>query len=458
MVAPTVRIIETPTLGNRSYVVHDGVVALAIDPPRDIDRIVETLEADGVELVAVFETHIHNDYVTGGLALADRFSATYHVHAQDSVAFDRRPIVGGDSVDVGDRLQVTAVATPGHTFHHLSYRIDDRADDRVIGIFTGGSLLYGATGRPDLLGPEHTDELVAHQYESAQRLAELVPADTPVFPTHGFGSFCAAGASAAPSDGSTVAEEVASNPVFDHDRDRWIDAVLDGLGEYPAYYAHVGPRNLAGPDAPDLSPPESADREEIRRRLAGGEWVVDLRHRSAFAAAHRPGTVNFGIDGSLATYVGWLIPWGTPITLVAERPEDIAAAQRELVRIGIDRPAAAATGDPADWSDGPTASFPTATFADLAEVRSHRPVAVLDVRRRDETVAGAIDGASTIPLSELLERMDELPDAEIWVHCAGGYRASIGASMVAAAGHRVVAVDDAFDAAVDAGLPLTVER
>ena len=180
MVAPTVRIIETPTLGNRSYVVHDGVVALAIDPPRDIDRIVETLEADGVELVAVFETHIHNDYVTGGLALADRFSATYHVHAQDSVAFDRRPIVGGDSVDVGDRLQVTAVATPGHTFHHLSYRIDDRADDRVIGIFTGGSLLYGATGRPDLLGPEHTDEPVAdvtgaEQAGGRQRKTRLPP-------------------------------------------------------------------------------------------------------------------------------------------------------------------------------------------------------------------------------------------------------------------------------------------
>jgi rhodanese-related sulfurtransferase len=175
----------------------------------------------------------------------------------------------------------------------------------------------------------------------------------------------------------------------------------------------------------------------------------------AFAAGHVAGTLNFGLDGSFATYLGWLIPWGTPLTLLAETPGQIAEAQRELVRIGIDRPAAHATGNPAAWNgDADLATFPRATFADLAQVRHHRRVVILDTRRNLEAAEAHIDGAAHIPLHELLNRLHEVPDGEIWVHCAAGYRASIAASLLARAGRHVVAIDDEFTRAREAGLPI----
>jgi rhodanese-related sulfurtransferase len=167
------------------------------------------------------------------------------------------------------------------------------------------------------------------------------------------------------------------------------------------------------------------------------------------------GTLNFGLDGGFATYLGWLVPWGTPLTLLGETPEDVAAAQRELVRIGIDRPAASATGGPERWAAGERlASFPRASFDELAAVRHHRPVVVLDVRRALEWDESHIEGAVHIPLQDLPRRVDEVPGGEVWVHCAAGYRAAAAASLLAAAGRRVVAIDDEYDASARAGLPV----
>lgn len=451
--AITVVPIETPTLGDRSYLVHDGEVAFAVDPQRDIDRVLALLAEKGLRLTHVFESHLHNDYVTGGLALARRTGAEYLVNAADRVSFERTPVQDGEVVLIGPRMRVTAVATPGHTFTHLSYVLADAGEQ--VAVFSGGSLLYGATGRPDLLGAEHTAALVRAQHASARKLARMLPDAAEVFPTHGFGSFCSATQSEAVH--STIGREKGANPALTRDEETYVRELLAGLNDYPAYYAHMAPANAAGPSEPDLSPPSAADPAELRRRIEGGEWVVDLRNRTVFAAGHVPGSLNFGLDGSFATYLGWLIGWGTPLTLLGESADDVALAQRELARIGIDRPAAAAAGNPADWVAGTgigLATFATATFADLAQVRRHRPVTVLDVRRTDEARASRIGGSVNIPLHELPRRMAEVPAGEIWVHCAAGYRASIAASFLAAAGREPVAIDDAFGSARQAGLPM----
>ncbi len=442
--------IDTTTLGDRTYVVHDGNDAFVVDPQRDIDRVLSVLDDAGVRLTHVFETHIHNDYLTGGLALAQRTGAAYLVNAEDQVSFDRTPVRDGQSVPVG-RMRVTAVSTPGHTFTHLSYTLADDSGEHI-GVFSGGSLLYGSTGRPDLLGPEHTDALLRHQHASAHKLAQMLPDAAGVFPTHGFGSFCSSTQSDATE--STIGQEKQTNPVLTQDEEDYVRALLDGLGAYPAYYAHMSPRNAEGPSAPDLSPPAEADPSELRRRIEAGEWIVDLRKRTAFAAGHAPGSLNFGLDGAFATYLGWLITWGTPVTLLGKTAQDVAEAQRELVRIGIDRPAAQATGSPETWSHGQLASFPTGTFADLEEVRRHRPVVVLDVRRDDEYGSARIAGAVNIPIHELPRRVEEVPDGELWVHCASGYRASIAASILDAAGRTLVAIDDSFANAEKVGLQL----
>ena len=455
----TVVPIDTPTLGDRSYLVHDGEVAFVVDPQRDTDRVLALLEERDLRLTHVFESHLHNDYVTGGFALARRTGAQYLVNAADPVTVERTPVRDGEVLGIGPRMRVSVIATPGHTFTHLSYVLADGDAGERVAVFSGGSLLYGATGRPDLLGDQHTAALVRAQHASARKLAMLLPDAAQVFPTHGFGSFC----SATQSDtaNSTIGREKAANPALTRDEETYVRELLAGLTAYPAYYAHMAPANAAGPPEPDLSPPGSADPAEVRRRIEAGEWVVDLRNRTMFAAGHVPGSLNFGLDGSFATYLGWLIDWGTPLTLLGESADDVARAQRELVRIGIDRPAAAATGRPADWVAGTgteLASFPTATFADLAQVRHHRLVTLLDVRRTDESCAARIQGAVNIPLHELPGRLAEVPAGEVWVHCAAGYRASIAASFLAAAGRQPVAIDDVFGTAWQADLPMAQDE
>jgi len=449
--------IETPALGDRSYLVHDGTVALVIDPQRDTDRITALAAEHRVRITHIAETHIHNDYLTGGPALAAATGAAYLVNAADPVSFRRTPVTDGDSVEVGDTLRVRALATPGHTFTHLSYVLE--SDGQVAGVFTGGSLLYGTTGRPDLLGPEHTGALARAQYASAHRLAAELPDTAAVFPTHGFGSFCSVGQSGGRS--STIGGEKLANPVLTLSEPEYTGGVLAALDTWPAYYAHMGPANLAGPPGPDLSPPRQASAEEVRRRVEDGEWVIDLRDRIAFAAGFLPGSASFPLEDSFASYVGWTVPWGAPLTLLGETPEQVAQAQRELARIWADRPAAAASGGPPRWAAGtPLASVRLAKFADLAvamAAAAAQPV-VLDVRRRLEWAESHIAGARHIPLYELAGRAGELPPGEVWVHCQSGYRSIVAASLLAGRGRQVVNVDDDFGNAAAAGLPLQPAR
>jgi len=259
--------IETPTLGDRSYLVHNGADALVIDPQRDIDRVMAAAKNAGVHIRAVFETHIHNDYVTGGLALSRATGAQYYVNADDDVAFDRVGIGDGDIVPVGDQLELQAVLTPGHTFTHLSYLLHHQGG--VVAAFTGGSLLIGAVGRPDLLGESSTRKLASAQYRSAHRLAQAAPDEAQVLPTHGFGSFCSSGQSEVSA--STIGQEKAENSALTSTEADFIEELLSGLDAYPSYYAHMGPRNMNAPDSPaDLTPPVTADPAELRRRLTLG--------------------------------------------------------------------------------------------------------------------------------------------------------------------------------------------
>jgi hydroxyacylglutathione hydrolase len=448
--------IETPSLGDRSYLAHDGEAALVVDPQRDIDRIIALAASLGVRITHVAETHMHNDYVSGGLALSRACGASYLVGAEEPAGFARTPVGDGDRVDVSDAFRIRVAATPGHTFNHLAYVLE--TGDEVAGVFTGGSLLFGSTGRTDLLGTDYAAALARAQHDSARRLARELPDDTPVFPTHGFGSFCAATQAQAQAQASTIAKEKLSNPALTLDADAYVEALLTGLDAWPAYYARMGPANLAGAGAPDLTPPRRAAAAELQRRIETGEWVVDLRDRVAFAAGFLPGSFSFPLDGSFATYLGWLIPHGTPVTLLGETPEQVALAQRELVRIGIDRPAAAATGTPRDWADGrPLASLRLARFSDLAAAMNRHGGAglvLLDVRRRLEWEAGHIEGAVHIPLHELPRRLDEVPPGQVWVHCRTGYRSAVAASLLAARGRDVISIDDEIGNAMTAGLPV----
>ncbi|MDQ6840124.1 MAG: MBL fold metallo-hydrolase [Actinomycetota bacterium] len=384
-----VRIIETPTLGDRSYLVTDGQVALVIDPQRDIDRLVACAAEEGVRITHVAETHLHNDYASGGLVLARSVGASYLMARGDTVAFDRTPIVDNEEIVVG-RMTVTAMATPGHTVHHLAYAVS--VGGRCVGVFTGGSMLYGATGRSDLVSPELAEDLTRDQYRSVRRLADVLDPATPVYPTHGFGSFCAA-SDAPVVDASTIGDETAKNPALRIDKeDAFVKETLAGLSPYPRYYAHMNYLNQAGALPVDLSSLPPADSTTVAMRVGVGEWVVDLRSRQAFADGHLAGTVNIAVDeDSFASYLGWVVPWGSRLTLITDQPSQVADAQRELARIGIDRPGAAFVGSikMLVWPWEPRL-FPITDFVGVAATSTQDSVKILDVRHGHEWRSGHI--------------------------------------------------------------------
>ena len=448
--SPIVEVIETSELGDRSYVAHDGEVAVVIDPQRDIDRVESVLDEHGLTCEVVLETHIHNDYVTGGLELARRAGARYVVAAAEAVEFDRFPVADGDELEAG-RMCIKVISTPGHTVTHLAYRIDD--GEGPAAVFTGGSLLFGSVGRTDLVDSERTEELTRAQFHSARRLAQLSADSDRVYPTHGFGSFCSSGSATGGDRGTIGGERARNDALTEQDEDAFVTRLVAGLTAYPRYYAHMGARNRRGPGPIDLSTPNPVEPDELRMRIDAGEWVVDLRDRAAYAAAHVGGTISIALGQQFSTYLGWLIPWGTPLTLIGETPEQVADAQRQLVRIGIDELDGAAIGTPGTLADSDhVRSYPTASFTELATAQGRDGVVVLDVRRDDERAAGAIPGSVHIPLHSLIERLVQIPEGQLWVHCASGFRASIAASILDRGGFDVVHVDDEYSSAVAAGL------
>lgn len=443
--------IETPSLGDRSYVVTDGRFAAVVDPQRDIDRVLTLVEERGLSVTHVLETHNHNDYVTGGVELARLTGAAYVMAAAEELFFPSLGVRDGDVLEVG-ALTVRALHTPGHTPTHMSYVISD--GERTV-VFTGGSLLYGSVGRTDLISRAMTEELTRAQHATAKRLVAELPDETTVLPTHGFGSFCSSAAAdeqtsnVDPKYGvetSTIAEQKRANVALTiTDTDEFVRTLMEGLDAYPRYYAHMAPRNKVGPGPVDLSPAVEADPTELAQRIHAGEWVVDLRSRTAYARDHVTGTVNVEVGNSFITYLAWIVPWGVSVTLLGDTQEEVSEAQRQMVRVGIDRPAAQALGGVDQYGQGlDRGSYRVDTLDSLAKrMADEEHLHVLDVRRHDERANGGIVGSIHIPIHELERRMNEVPtDGEVWVHCASGYRASIATSLLARAGRTPVLVDD----------------
>ena len=433
-----VTIIETSGLGDRSYVVADGGAAVVIDPQRDIDRVLDVVGE--ARVTHVLETHIHNDYVTGGLELSRAVDAEYVVPDGEELGFSARRVVDGDVIESG-QIRLRVIHTPGHTEHHVSYELRDGSGDPV-GVFTGGSLLFGSTGRTDLVDEAETEALTRAQYRSVRRLADSLPD--------------ACGGLSDSWVRQLLLRVVGRRGLVDHRttarNQPGIDQGRAGLRRRAACRAFGIPRVLRAHGRDQQRRPcgrgsfgSQADRN--RTSYAAG-WNRESGS-SIFAAGWRSppdilkGSLGFELSGSFVTYLGWLHPWGTPLTLIGEDQDQIADARRELVRIGIDDIAGAAdveaVGDAADerrygWPTSPPSPRHLGTDG----------LTVLDVRQSDEFTESHIAGAVNIPLHELLDRVGELPTGEVWVHCASGYRASIAASILDSRGRDVVLIDDEF--------------
>lgn len=437
-------ILSTPELGDRSYIVHDGQKALVIDPQRDIERVIEAASNAGVEIVAIAESHMHNDYVTGGYELATLLGVPYLVNEKDEVSFERVGVSDGFTMKIGE-LNLKVIATPGHTPTHISFEV--RGEDGSGTIFSGGSLLYGSVGRPDLLGPDLVDFLSRSQFRSVNHLAATLPDEFAVAPTHGFGSFCSSNTCEV-SNSSTIGEEKGYNFALTiTDEDEFKETLLAGLDEWPAYYAHMGPLNQSGPSSYFDSLPSLLSDDELAKLINDGAYVVDLREGEAFAAEHIVGTLALGISSSFSAYFGWTYPWGEAIAFVASDLSQVLEAKRQLARIGIENVVGYTLFPKTDSNILTRASMELVTFPGLAEALSKKKAPIVDVRRKNENRESSIPGAINIPVHNLSERhseLDGIKDQTLYVHCAGGYRSVFGASILEKLGFNAIAVRDSY--------------
>jgi hydroxyacylglutathione hydrolase len=429
-----VEVFVTGGLGDNSYLLVSGDEAAVVDPQRDACRFLRAARARGAVVRAVLETHVHNDYVSGAQEIRAATGAQIIAPAKGRYEFPHRPADEGDEVGLGD-LRVTALATPGHTFEHISWLVTER--NTPAAVFTGGSLLVGSAGRPDLLGEQHTAELTRAQYATLQRLAAL-PGGVRVLPTHGAGSFCVA-AMPTTQRTSTIAAEQEDNPLLTAPGlPEFTTELCSELMAHPAYYAHMAPFNRAGatvlgrvPDVPALTVPQ------FRTQAGTGAWIVDARDRDEFAAGHIPGSVNIELNSGFGSYVGWMLPFGAPVILVLPDPAEDSAAEAatQLLRIGWSQVPGYLAGGISAWTGG-LRSYPTASVPELCDAMTRQGnLLVLDVRQELEWAWGTIPGSRTVFVADLPRQLDTIPrDRPAWVICSNGHRASIAASLLDAAG------------------------
>ena len=415
--------IRTEGLGDSTYVViHDGL-ALVVDPQRDLDRFERVLDDTGSELRLVLETHLHNDYVSGGKSLAEELGAELVLPAGAAPTFRHRPAFHHEEIEAGP-ITVRPIHTPGHTPEHMSYLV--LVEDEMLGVFSGGSLLVGSAGRTDLLGRERAETLARLQYLSVNRLAEL-PEYVALYPTHGAGSFCTASGTGELT--STIGDERKTNPVLAYsDQDSFVDGQLEGLVPYPSYYRHMGPTNLTGPPPPPELVTPGIDRGDLEA-LEDDVAIVDIRPKEEYSRGHIEGSVGIPLRDDFGVWVGWVLPYQAPLVLVANGDQSVEEARRQLLRIGFDDVRGVIL-DLSDW-EGDLLSFrtiDTSTFAEAVENGKQ----ILDVRAPDEWETGTIRDSILQYAPDVAQKPSEDLDAEreVYVACGTGYRATIAASFL----------------------------
>jgi glyoxylase-like metal-dependent hydrolase (beta-lactamase superfamily II)/rhodanese-related sulfurtransferase len=442
---------RTPGLGDQTYLLtHDGKGVL-VDPQRDIDRFLDVATERDVELRFVLETHLHNDYLSGGEQAAARTGAELVLPAAAAPAYPHTPAFHLEDIKAAG-LTVRPIHTPGHTPEHTSYLV--LIDGEPVAVFSGGSLLVGSAGRPDLLGAARARTLGKLQYGSVHRLAGL-PRSVGLYPTHGEGSFCTA--TSAGEYTSTIGDEVDTNPLLTiGGAEQFADELLAAPMPIPAFYQYMGPANTLGvPPMPEVSIPELsyADLE----KLPEDTQVVDIRPAAAIAAGYLSGSTGVELADDFGSWVGWLLPYQAPIVLVAEPGQEVAEAVTQLARIGIDT----VRGVVRNLDQAPTSRFELIDVPTFRRRMADRATQVLDVRMPSERETVRLDGASEqfvadLALEGILTSLD--PDRPVLIVCGSGRRAVIAATLLGRAGFQPAVLVGAGVAEVIAAQDAETER
>ncbi len=442
-------------LGHLSTLVADegAGVAAVVDPRRDVDIYLAAARDADLRITHVIETHLHNDYVSGGRELAALTGATHVIGAGAELRHEHRPARDGDAFDVGT-VRFRTLDTPGHTPEHVSYSVADtsRADEPFL-LLTGGSLLVGAVGRTDLLGAENALPFAAAMYGSLHDVLLRHEDSVMVYPTHGAGSLCSTGI--ASTSWSTIGYERRHDPLLaPMEVDAFARALLSGQPTFPRYFARMRPTNQAGPRllggvVPEV-PPLGGDA--LAAALGGGALIVDARAPEVHERERIPGSLSIPAGSSFGTWLGWVVDADRPVILLVNDVADLDDLARQALRIGFESMVGYIDGGFRAWrGSGRTVEAGAALDVDrlaaqLSSGGTDAPI-VIDVRQASEYEAGHIPGSLHIGAGDLPAALDRLPrDRPLATICAGGYRSSVAASMLRAAGFARVS-------SVGAGVP-----
>jgi hydroxyacylglutathione hydrolase len=427
-------------LSQASYLIGDESTgqAVVVDPRRDVAEYLGDAAAKGLRIVGVINTHFHADFVSGHLELARETGAWIGFGEAASASFPIRPLADGERISLGE-VTLEILATPGHTPESISVLVFERPDDdTAYGVLTGDALFIGDVGRPDLLASVGVtaDELGRMLYDSVQHKLMSLPDEVRVFPAHGAGSAC--GKNLSTERQSTIGNQRAFNYACQPmSEEQFLAVVTEGQPSAPGYFVYNATLNKRDREVRDIDATVPALTDaEVEQALAAGAALHDARDVQEFAAGHLRGSVNVPADGRMAETVGMVFTPDQQVVIIAPEGTEQEVATR-FARIGFDN-VLGYLPDPEAFflshqDQVERASRLPAPEADEAATRPD--VQVVDIRNAGEVAAGMLPGARHIPLAELPARADELDAGRpVLLYCAGGWRSSVGASLLRAKG------------------------
>jgi glyoxylase-like metal-dependent hydrolase (beta-lactamase superfamily II)/rhodanese-related sulfurtransferase len=423
------------------FIASDGEAAI-IDPLRDVDTYIQMAEERGVKIKYIFETHFHADFVSGHLELAQKTGAPIVYGPDTKASFKIHMAKDGEEFQVG-KLKIQAIHTPGHTLESTCYLLDDEAGEPYC-VFTGDTLFVGDVGRPDLFsGNLSKEDLAAMMYDTLQTKIKTLNDNIIVYPAHGPGSSC--GKNLGPDTHSTIGAQKATNYALQEmTKEEFIKTVTSGLATPPAYFPINARINKEGYDSLDTvlaTGMTALSIADFKQKVKDGAWILDTRPSTVFTQGFVPESVSVGLDGRFAEWAGIILPFNQPLVLVTEEGKERESIIR-LARVGIDNVQGYLNGGFEAWQN---AGEQLDLIIDIEsdELAMDLPVddllEVIDVRKPGEFDASHVKGARNVPLDTMVDvtniaAIDD--DNNLYVHCAGGYRSVIAASLLKRQGYH----------------------
>lgn len=430
-----------PGLSHLSYLIGGSKSCAVVDPKRDIQVYLDTSKVMGLKITHILETHLHADFVSGHLELANQTGAKIYAPKAGNCLFEHIGLSEGDSISIDD-IELKILETPGHTPEHIVYvAIDHSRGEDPAALFSGDTLFVGDVGRPDLF-PGRAQELAANLFESLKKLASL-PDFCELYPAHGAGSFC--GRILSEKRTSTIGYERRYNYALkEKNEDRFIKLLTTHMPEAPDHFSRCSEINRKGPvlvkDLPLLIPYEPIKFQQ--KAKDPNVIVLDIRPYEAFGGYHIPGAYHIDFAGNFSTFAGWVLPPEKEILLIVDKKEQAEEAVIHLRRVGLDRTIGYLDGGMYDWAK---AGLPAEHICQISpeelekRMKKGPQMTLLDVRSQREFITSHIDGAINIPFADLRTRAHELKkEIPIVVICNSGHRSSLGASLLKRQGFKEV--------------------